>query len=123
MTYLRQCIQGLVTLILIVAVLSGCGGAETRKAKYLEKAKEYIEQENYKKAAIELRNVLQIDPKHSEAYYLIGAIEEKDQNWAKAYGNYAKALDLDPSYAEARLKLGYFSLMSNDNEKAKEHVD
>jgi len=36
---------------------------EQRKAKYLAKGKEYLEQQNYDKAAVELKNVLQIDPK------------------------------------------------------------
>ena len=55
-------------LIVAVAALTACGGAEQRKAKYLEKGKAYIEQENYDKAVIELRNALQIDPKLAEAY-------------------------------------------------------
>jgi uncharacterized lipoprotein YmbA len=44
---------------LAVLLMAGCGGAESRKAKYLERSKNYLEQQNYDKAAVELKNVLQ----------------------------------------------------------------
>ena len=75
----------LLTVILVMQIISGCGGAEQRKAKYLEKGKAYLEQQNYDKAKIELKNVLQIDPKYAEAYFLLGEIEESRQNWGQAY--------------------------------------
>ena len=66
-------------LLLICALLAGCGGAEGRKAKYLERSKSYIASQNFDKATIELKNVLQIDPKNGEAYYLLAQIEEKNK--------------------------------------------
>ena len=43
--------------------LISCGGAEERKAVHMEKAKSSIASGNLDKARIELKNVLQIDPK------------------------------------------------------------
>lgn len=107
----------------LAMIISGCGGAEQRKAKYLEKGRAYIEQKNYDKAKVELRNVLQIDPKHAEAYYLVGLIEEEKQNWSQALGNYAKAVELNPDYMEARAKVGRFYLLMGDVDKATEMMD
>ncbi len=62
-----------------MALLS-CGGAEERKAKYLERAKSYLAEKNYDKARVELKNVLQIDPKYAEAYFLMGQVDEQKQD-------------------------------------------
>lgn len=108
----------IVALFVAAVIVSGCGGAEQRKAKYLSKGKDYIEQQNYDKALVELKNVLQIDPKQAEAYYLIGQVEEKKKNFGKAFGNYAKAVELKPDYLDAKVKLGLFNLLGGNVEEA-----
>ena len=112
------------SMVLLVAatIIAGCGGAEQRKAKYLEKGKAYIEQKNFDKAKIELKNVLQIDPKHAEAYFLLGQIEEQNQDWERAYGGYSKAYELNPDYQEARVKLAQLYLLSGNTDEATEMV-
>ena len=107
---LQRSVTKIVALFLMALIISGCGGAEGRKAKYMERGKVYLEQENYDKARVEFRNVLQIDPKHAEAYYLLGLTEEARQNWQQAFGSYSKAVELNPDYIDARAKLGLFFL-------------
>ena len=101
--------------VLVVALaatlVTGCGGADERKAKYLERGKAFIAEENWDKARVEIKNVLQIDPKAAEAYYLLGRIEEKKQDWRKAFGNYSKAVELDPDLVDARSRLAQFYLL------------
>lgn len=116
-------IINLLVVILATQVVSGCGGAEQRKAKYLAKGKAFIEEQNYEKAKVELKNVLQIDPKQAEAYYLVGYIEEKKQNWPQAFGNYSKAVELNPEYIDARAKLGRLYLLSGNLDKAVEMTE
>ncbi len=116
----RSIIVKTIVLVLAALVISGCGGAEGRKAKYLERGKSYLEQHNYDKAIVELKNVLQIDPKYAEAYYLLGKIEESRANWQKAFGDYSKAVELDPDHAAAQASLGRFYLLSGDVAKAEE---
>src|SRR4030066_502257 len=103
-----------IALLLAVLLISGCGGAESRKAKYLTKGKAYIEEKNFDKAKIEIRNALQIDPKFAEGYYLMGLVEEKRKNMQAAFGNYSKALELDPAHVDAKAKLGFFHLMAGN---------
>ena len=72
---MKQLISGLTKLTaasILVVSISACGGAEERKVTYLEKGKAYIADKNYDKARIEIKNVLQIDPKYAEAYLLNG---------------------------------------------------
>ncbi len=104
-------------LALIAAMTVGCGGKEEREAKYLERGKEYLAEENYDKAKIEFKNVLQINPKSSEAHYYSAQVAEKLQEWPKAYAGYSKAIELDPENLDARAKLGVFNLLQANSAK------
>ena len=110
-------------VLLVVFILAGCGGAEERKAKYLERGKVYFEEENYDKARVEFKNVIQIDPKSAGPYFYLGRIAEKEQEWRKAFGNYSKAVDLDPEYVDARVHLGRFYVLTGEVDQADEQAD
>ena len=113
----------LFAMLLVASIaLSGCGGREERQAKHMEKGKAYLAQADYDKARIEFRNVLQIDPKNADAYYLSGLLEEKQNNGAKAFGNYSKVLELNPEHLDAKARLGKMYLLSNDTAKAEKMV-
>ncbi len=104
--------------------LISCGGAEERKSVYMEKAKASIGAGDFDKARIELKNVLQIDPKYGEAYYQIGYVYEQQKEYRKAYGNYLKAEELSPELLANHTKLGrLYLLLMNDTVKAQEKVD
>ena len=72
--------------------LAGCGDAEEQKAKYLERGKTYFAEENFEKARVEFKNVLQIDPKDVEARYMLARIQEQKQNFRAAFKNYARVI-------------------------------
>ena len=107
----------------LVAVLLACGGAEERKAKYLERGKAYFDEQNYDKARIEFKNVLQIDPKTAEPYYYLGRIAESEQEWAKAFGSYSKAVELDENLVRPRARLAQFYLLQANAEKVNGNAD
>ena len=114
------------TLILtfFTYTLMSCGGAEERKSVYMEKAKVSIEAGDFEKARIELRNVLQIDPKDGGAYYQLGSVYQQQKNYRKAYSNYLKAEELSPELLANHAKLGtFYLLLMNDKEKAQEKMD
>ncbi len=111
-------------LTLCAYALISCGGAEERKAVYLEKAKSSIASGNLDKARIELKNVLQIDPKDAEAYYQLGRVFEQQKEYRKAFGNYLKAEELNPDLLENQARLGrIYLLLANEPDKAQEKID
>lgn len=112
----------LAAAVLAVSILAGCGGAEERKAKYMERGKSYFEEKNYEKATVEFKNVLQIDPKTAAPYYYLGRMAEQEQNWRKAFGNYSKAVELDPELLDARIHLGRFYVLGGELDKAEEEA-
>lgn len=108
----------LVMALAIAGLVTACGGAEERKAEYLERGRKYFEEHNYDKAKVEFKNVLQIDPKTAKPYFYLGQIEESKQQWREAFALYQKAGELDPSDIEVKKKLAKFYLLAQDKAKA-----
>jgi len=126
---MKQLITGLTKLSaasILVMSLVACGGADDRKAKYLEKGKVYLAEKNYDKARIEIKNVLQIDPKYAEAYFLMGQLEEKNKELVKAMRNYQKAIELDTKFSDAKVKLAKIYVIAGTDDfikRAKRLID
>src|SRR5262245_17594354 len=92
----------LIVLVMAVAALqAGCGGAESRKGKHMERAQAFLAERQYDKARIELRNVLQIDPKNAQALFLSGQVSERLGDHRAAVGFYRGAIDVDPTHKKA----------------------
>ncbi len=108
---------------LLVVGLGACGGAEERAQKYLERANSHYEEENYEKARVEVKNVLQINPKNSDALYLMGMIQKEEEEYRQAYASFNSAINEDKSNVGARNELANFLLMGENIDEAKGHVD
>ncbi len=113
-----------ILLVVLFIILSmACGGPEERKAKYLSLAQEYLEAANYPKARVALRNVLKIDPKDAEAYYLFAQVEEKEKNWRNAVQLYQETIRLAPDHADALVTLAKYYLEAHMTEQVGEAAD
>lgn len=102
---------------------TACGGPEERKAKYFARANEYMEAANYPKARVALRNVLKIDPKDAEAYYLFAQVEEKEKNWRNAVQLYQETVRLVPDHTAALITLAKYYLEARLTEHVVEAAD
>lgn len=94
----------------VMLTFSACGGPQERKAQYRARAQEYIQAGNFSKARVALRNVLKIDPKDAEAYFLVAQVEEKEKNWRNAVANYQQVVELVPDHKEALIILAKYYL-------------
>lgn len=104
--------------------LISCGGAEERKSVYLEKARVSFNSGDLEKARIEIKNVIQIDPKDSEAIYFLGKVYEKQQDYRKAFAHFKKAEELNPDLLENKAKLGrMYLIFTTDTEKVQQRID
>jgi tetratricopeptide (TPR) repeat protein len=113
----RGLFRSFVTLLAILA-LFGCGGREARIAKHFQRAQEHLQQQDYAKARVELRNVLQIEPRFDQAYFLGGQIAERESDWNAAYVNYEKAVEVNPQNGSAQLHLARIYLLFGELDKA-----
>ena len=111
-------------IILVVAItLVACGGPEERKAKYRARAQEHLEAGNYPKARVALRNVLKIDPKDVDAYFLFAQVEEKEKNWRNAVSLYQEVLQLVPDHTAALITLAKYYLEARLTEQVVSTAD
>ncbi|MEP6891554.1 MAG: tetratricopeptide repeat protein, partial [Nitrospirota bacterium] len=101
--------HGIILSVLTISLIA-CGGPEERKAQYRARAQEYLEVGNYPKVRVALRNVLKIDPKDADAYFLFAQVEEKEKNWRNAVSLYQEVVQLVPDHTAALITLAKYYL-------------
>ncbi len=109
-------------LALCVLLLAGCG-REGRAQAYLQRGLDLYAQGNLVKARLEFKNVLQIDPRNARAWFMLGQIEERQENRSGAYDAYTRAVELDPVDREARIRKGVLALAGDEPESALAEVE
>lgn len=112
-----------IALFLLALWLLACGGPQERKAQYRAKAKEFIQTGNLAKARVTLRNVLKIDPKDAEAYFLIAQIDEREKNWRNAVATYKHVVELAPNHNAAWINLAKYYLESRLSDQVRQAAD
>jgi tetratricopeptide (TPR) repeat protein len=120
----RSASRLLFSVLLGLAVLSaaGCGGAEARKAKYLEKGQAFLAAGNLEKARVEFRNALQIAPKDVQARFEMGMVDEALGNPREAAQFYQGTIDVSPDHPGARSRLARLYLFSANPDQALELI-
>ncbi|OPX18875.1 MAG: hypothetical protein BZ151_12260 [Desulfobacca sp. 4484_104] len=112
----------LLTILLLLASVA-CGGPSERRDKFFNKGKAFYEQGDYVKAALEVKNALQIDPKFVNGYLLLGKINLAQKKFRAAYGAFAKAVSLNAEKYEAQLEMGKLLLLGREPVKAMEKAN
>lgn len=120
---LNKSLIRLLSALMVVVFATACGEGEDRQDKYLERAKAYFAEEKFEKAGIEARNVLQINPKNSQARLLLGDLSFQDGNIRKAYGMFQSVLEAEPDNAQAHTSLAKVYIAVKDYDKTIEHTN
>jgi Tfp pilus assembly protein PilF len=110
--------------VMLAAVqLGGCSSSEQRAENYYNRGMAYIEQKDFVKARIELRNALQINGKMVAAWRALAQLDEKDQNWQVLAGDLRKISELDPKDVNTKLRFGRLLLAGGGFEQALKVAD
>jgi tetratricopeptide (TPR) repeat protein len=118
--------SGVAVIILLsftVLFATGCARKEENKAKHFDKAQEYIARNELKKAVIELKQVVQLDPKDDAAYEQLGEIYLKLKENGEAFQAYTRAVSVNPENIVAQLKLGQMLLLMGKTDEARKKAD
>jgi len=119
-------LKKIIAILLIVAFVNivwGCGTKEEKKAKHLANAQKYVKSLEYKKAVIEYKNVVQIDPKDDSAHYELGQVYLKLKRGQEAFRSFLRAVELNPGHLDAQLILGNIYLLSKKVEEARKKAE
>lgn len=108
------------TVLVLAGTLSGCGGAEERKAKYFDRGMTLFDEGNFEKARLEFKNALQIDPKDLEARFMLGRALNEEQEYQRAAGHFLAVLQENPDHPGALAEMGKLYLLSRNAEKTRE---
>ena len=106
MHYLR-----VVSILILAVFIAGCGSKEEKMEKHLAKAKAYVASNEYKKAVIEYKNVLQLEPKNDAAYYELGEVYLKLKEVQEAFQSFSRAISIKPENLQAQMKMGQLLLL------------
>jgi tetratricopeptide (TPR) repeat protein len=116
-------IVGIISFFVAAFTIYGCAGKEEKKAKHLDRAREYIAKNELKKAVIELKNVVQLDPNDDEAYVELGETHLKLQETREAYHAFSTAASLNPENLKAQIKVGQILLLGRQTEEARKRAE
>ncbi len=115
-------VRGVLSLFLLVSVIS-CSNTESRQEKYLQAAKSHIEEGNLVKAKLDLKNVLQINPKNAEASFLLGDLFELEGEFRSASSLFQRTLEEDPQFVDAYARLARLYLLGGGEEQAAPYLE
>ena len=106
-----------------VTLLVACSSKDERMQASLVKAADYARSADWDKANVEIRNVLQIDPKNAQAYFISGQVADGKRDFQRAYGSYLKAVELKPNDGYITDSLGWAYFQLGDYEQAVIHCE
>src|SRR5690242_9286191 len=107
-------------LFLIGIFAGGClRDPNARKQRFMAQGDRYAAQEKYAEAMITYGRALQLDPKSADVHYKIAKCHLKMFNWASAYRELQRTIELDPQNWSAHLDLGQLYLVGGKAADAK----
>src|SRR5208337_1216738 len=95
-----------VAVCLLTVLLTGCSrDPNVRKQKFYESGQRYFDKGQYREAAIQYKNAIQIDSTYGNAHYQLALALLKLQQWSMAYQELGRTIELQPDNYQARIDL------------------
>ena len=118
--------RGLALFALVVitgCMLAGCASDEDKKASHFKKGQEYFAAGDFKKALIEYKNAVQIDPKLITAWINLTSAYTMNEEDAKAVNAARQAVTLEPDSPMARNNLAVALYFKGDYQEAQRNME
>ena len=110
--------------LIAATVVAGCTrDPNVLKQKHFAKGESYFQRGQYREAAIEFQNAIQIDSKYAEAHYELAQTYLKEADWLHAYQELMKTVEINPNSLKAQLDLADLSLAAGKIPDARSHAE
>src|SRR4051794_36414037 len=84
-------------VVMLTVLLASCSrDPSVRKQKYFLSGKGYFDQGDFRSAAIQFTNAVQIDPQFAEAHYQLARAYLNQKQWTPAFLELSRAVELQP---------------------------
>src|SRR3982074_2655073 len=108
----------------LAGLLTGCSrDPNVRKQKYLESGQRYFDKGQYREAAIQFENAIQVDSRFTDAHYKMALTAMKLQQWPAAYQELATTIQLQPDQYAAHLDMANLLILGRQYNDAKDHLE
>ena len=115
---------GIAAVCVVAALLGGCSrDPGVRKQKYLESGQRYFDKGQYREAAIQFENAIQVDARFADAHYKLALTAIKLQQWPTAVQELSTTLQLQPEHYAAHLDMANLLILGRQFNDAKQHLD
>lgn len=98
----------LLSVLLLTLGLAACSNPEKAKAEHLKRGQQYLDDKKYPEAALEFRNVLQLDDRMAAAHWGLAQTYEKQENFLPAINELRRTVELDQNNLDAAVRLGNY---------------
>ncbi len=119
----RKTIKLIAILVLLILLFIGCASKQEKEKKFISKGIQLAQKGEYKKAILEYKNALQLNPKNPKTLVLLGKCYLNLKQYRKAYSLFLNAININPDYDEAKIELANILLLARDTKKAMEYID
>lgn len=103
--------------VLLIAALGACSRSpETKRDRFVSRAKGFVEKKDYPRAILEFKNAVGVMPRDAEVFYQLGLVYRTMQDYRPAVAAFRRAAELNPRHAGAQLQMAQILAMTNDPE-------
>ena len=117
-----KAVRYVVWLLLISMLAAGCASDKAKVEKFISEAREYIEQEAFEKAVIQLKNAIAIDSSSIEANTLLIKAYLKLGDAQETFKVYLRLEQLEPDNLEHKIQIASFYLLAQNRPEAERRI-
>lgn len=118
---IRKSFVAVGTLLVAIAA-TGCVDPADRVSEHVASSEAYLAAGELDKARVEARAALKIEPKNTQARFILANIAQAQQKFRDMVGHLLVIVDDDPDFVPARVKLGMVYFEARQTEKAAEQA-
>ena len=103
-----------ILLLLLAACGLACQSNEAKMAEHMTRGKSYVDEEKWPEAAIEFKNVLQLDPNQADAHYQLSQAYLRMQKVREGFWELRETVRLDPKNLDAKVQFAQLSIFAGE---------